>query len=1191
MKHLKSIFVLVCTLCVALGIGLLAACGGSKDPTPTPTPDPSDVTYTVTVTCDNSTILGGIKVKMTPASGDPTEAALSDGKASFTLPAGTYTASLVETMEGILTGYTYAPQTLTATSPNATIALTAESSVNPGPGGETKETVNYKVTVKLPNGTSAAHLAVQLCGGPVYTCHVAETDQYGVVSYDLEPGEYEVHIESVQPNFPKGYVFDNSKYTMGSEGGELIVELEVAQEYTVTVVYAGNLLTGAEERPAAGLTVALFEETNDQDNGKQYATEAFCSAKTNDEGVATLYAFGGDHVYVARITDCPIEYGYQNTITVEATAPAIKLELTELGTGLYNTITVGVGTYTVNITADRKEYFYDFDPAGKAGYYRISSSGTYTDENGNVKDVDAKVERYTGTFAFVNATPEEECDDISDTNVHFSMDFCVTPEEITADGMGNKWIFKVSALATIFGSETRPFQITFEYLREYVAPTQKTETPNAQEAFADDDWTADYDQPADTAWEWLQPGVSLVKDANSVYHFGSAAGPIVFAAVTGSKYIPQGMDANFAAAMAQGNTAFQYSTGIADDNNVITTYLLTALFTDYANAANDDGLHPLTEELKLVLQAYSTHNGIYAADDLNWDRDSDQLFLFACGYFKSNYATPLSGQGTADEPYLLNGENAYGTYKFTMPASGKLYFATRLGGTVTFSCDATLTIGGTTYTKDQTASFEANTSHTNFDFALAAGSELIFVFAPELGSEGNPIKWQMGENTVNVPESKVFDGVWYSYTPESDGLYEFSTDHQSAAIESPEGYFDRFEGEGSAVFELLAGRTYYFLCSIADGKPVSAYTVQVKKALTQTTASGTGSSDSPFGIIEEGWYRVQTNEQDGVYGQYFAYNARTEGNWQIKCYSPNAQLLFFAPNDKEGVSYSLGSDQVFFTINIKTTLETTGVYTILMGAPDFAVYTYYFYFGEVKEAEPAPGPGTGGGSSENPWTSGNGTIDSPYILSKLDGNYSVFIPAGTMWADHVFFQYVSTESATYTLTLTSNNEYFFWLYYYNDAYVNQNLVNWDEGNNGQKTITFTVPANTEIYMEIGDWTDAGNCTLTFTITKDGSGQGGTGGDVQQGDLVVGTNTVDLPTGFISKTFVAPEAGMYTFSITSANAVVMLEQGDWMSETILDGSDNNMKTYSMQLTKGQSITLSFATNDWQGDTYTLTIAKA
>ncbi len=1187
MKHFKRILVLVCTLCVALGLGLMAACG-PDNPEPAPS---SDVTYTVTVTCDNALILSGVKVKMTPEDGAETEAALVDGKATFTLPAGTYTASLVETMEGILTGYTYAPQTLTATSPSATIALTAGSPEGPG---DQKEMVDYTLTVQLPDGTPVANLMVQLCGGPVYTCHVAETDANGVASYKLEAGNYEVHIAKEQENYPAEYIFDDTRYTMGSAGGELTVSFETAQEYTVTVVYAGNLLTGAEERPAAGLTVALFEETNDEDNGKQYAAEAFCSAKTDEQGVATLYAFGGDHVYVARITDCPIEYGYQNTITVEATAPAIKLELNELGTSLYNTITVGVGTYTVNITADRKEYYYDFDPASKAGYYRISSSGTYKDpyDNNQEKDVDAYVARYSGTFAFVNSTPEEECEDISDSNVHFSMEFCIMPKEITTDGMGNRWIFKVGANATLFGSDTRPFKITFEYVREYVAPTDKTETPNAEQTISD---LSGYTQPAETTWTWLQPGVKLEKDSAGVYHLNSATGPVVYAAVAGSKYIPQGMDANFAAAIAQGNTAFQYSTGIADEHNVITTYLLTTFFTDYASAANADGLHPLTEELKLALQAYCVHNGIYAADGLGWDKENDQLFLFACGYFKSDYATPLFGQGTEDEPYVLNGEDAYGTYKFTMPEGGKLYFATRLGGIITFACDATLTIGEDTYNKDQTASFEANSSHTNFNFALAAGSELQFTFAPELGGEQNPIVWQMGSNTANIPESKISDGVWYRFTPTASGLYTITTSDPRAAIESPEGYFDRLEGEGSVTLELLENHTYLFLCSVAEGQSAGSYNVVFTKAAAESTASGTGASDSPFGIITDGWYHVVTNDQGGEYGQYFAFNARTEGHWQIKCYNPDAVVLYFAPGDQEGVSASLGDDEPFFTVNIQATMLTTGVYTFFMGTTDFVVREYYFYFGEApQESEPGPG-GEGGGSGESGNWEGSGTDFDPYILEKLEGDYSVYVPVGEMWAEHVCFTFTSTESATYTLTLTSDNEFFFWVYYYNDAFINQNLVNWDEGNDGQTTTTFTVPANTEIYMEIGDWTDAGNCTLTFTITKDGSSQssqgGQGGGSAQQGDLVVGANVIDLPSGYDTKTFVAPEDGTYTFSVTSKNAAVMLEQGENVSETILDGSNNNMKTYSMKLTKGQSITLSFATNDWGADTFTLTIAKA
>lgn len=1065
MKHLKKLLFLGAVLCLVLGI---AACTDNGDPTPGDKP----VTYTVTVTCEDELTLETIQVKMMSGTTEVAKKAVEKNgdvySAVFSLAPTNYTAEL----EGMLDNFTYTPAALTPISTSATIALVKKGAEEePDPA----EKIDYSVTVKLPNGDPVGNLNVQLCGGPLDTCTQGTTDASGVARFKLAAGNYEVHIESDQ--WPENYLFDDKEFTIGSAGGNVDVTFHEAQTYTVTVVYAGNLLTGTPEKPAVGFTVGLFKETNDEDNGLQIATEPTCTGTTDANGVAELVAFGGDAVYVVRIIDCPIEYGYQDTLSVEVSAPEVKLELTELGTSLYKTITVGVGTYAVNITADRKEYYYDFDPAGKAGYYRISSSGTYKDTDGTEKDVDAKVERYSGTFAYVNPTPKDTCDDISDSNVHFSMEFLITPKEIVDTAtLGNKWIFKVSALTTIFGNETRPFKITFEYVREYVAPTEKTETPNATQTLSD---LSGYTQPAETTWTWLQPGITLAKDTNGIYHLNSATGPVVYAAVAGTKYIPQGMDANFAAAIAQGNTAFQYSTGVADEHNVITTYLLTTFFTDYASAANDDGLHPLTEELKLALQAYCVHNGIYAADGVGWNKDNDQLFLFACGYFKSDYATPLSGEGAEDSPYILNGETAYGTYKFTMPASGKLYFATRLGGTITFTCDATLKIGEDTYTKDDAATFEPDSSHTKFCFELTAGSELKFVFAPELGSESNPIALTLGENSINVPESKTFDGVWYRFTPETSGLYKISTTSQSAAIENPDGYFGRIEGAGEAVLEFIANKAYFIVCSIAPDETVEAYTLTIARESSATPAGGNGSEATPYTITDEGWYRVSTKSQDGVYGEYFEFNARTEGHWQITVYSPDAVVLYYAPNDTEGISASLGDDEPFFTIDIETTLLTTGVYKFFMGTYDFAVHNYFFHFGEApQESEPGPG-GEGGGSGESGNWEGSGTEYDPYVLTNIVSTFTVHIGTVNDYEDpYIYFSFTATETATYNFTASENAQISI---SFLNGDVPSTLKDIDEDNG--LTGSFTMTQGVAYTITVMDWYAVGDCDVTLTITK------------------------------------------------------------------------------------------------------------
>lgn len=208
MKFLKKMTGILVLLVCALG--LLTACTENK-----PT-DTGNVTYTIEVVCEDTNILGGLEVQLVNTSGAPAASApIVNGKATFLLPAATYTVNIVTApgFEGFLDGYVFNIEMVTATTKSATVTITPE--------GEPSDKVSYTVTVLLPDGTPVNDIYAQLCGGPLNVCIRRKTNENGVAQFELDAGNYEVHID--ETDWPNGYTFDDTKYTMDAKGGEITV--------------------------------------------------------------------------------------------------------------------------------------------------------------------------------------------------------------------------------------------------------------------------------------------------------------------------------------------------------------------------------------------------------------------------------------------------------------------------------------------------------------------------------------------------------------------------------------------------------------------------------------------------------------------------------------------------------------------------------------------------------------------------------------------------------------------------------------------------------------------------------------------------------------------------------------------------------------------------------------------------------
>lgn len=1029
------------------------------------------------------------------------------------------------------------------------------------------ETVTYNVTVKCED-EAIEGLVVTLTGEDGIP-HMATTNGEGIAAFELEAGTYQVSIESTQTTYPFGYILEQESYEVTETAPTVEIKFipdPSMMRFSIQLVYASG-------EPVVGLTVALHRQNFDEDGYKHVEDIATASAKTDDTGTAVIRAPQG--VYEIRLPDCPANYGYQEGLIVETTAPNLPdkdlnlpaIILNELGTGLKNRIPIKEGTYTVTVTAERKSFFYEFHPS-KEGYYRITSAGTYT-EDGETKQVDTWLKQYAGGAAFMNETPIGEMDNVSGDNVHFDYRFLIFDEDPNpSDGdkqsylENNIFAFEIGAYATLFGTDTRTFTFTITYDGDYTPPTKKTVEPEAQEV-SDVPYTA----PAETVFTWLhytQYDQIVYNATDKFYHFGSESGPVVLAAIGTSKIL-QGLDASLSFAMAQAgiDKAVTWSTGIPDENNVVTSYDCRKFINAYIAAADKaDGYHPLTEELKKFLAHYTVMHG---AASMAWDIDNGDpgAYLFACGYYKSNYETPVSGAGSEDDAYIMG---SFGTYRVELKANTPVWFATRVSGVITFEATGvTLSYNGGTYT--DSADIVGDPTATRFSFTATADVEkFLFTFSPARGSEENPIELQENENTIAFTQALLDEGVWYSFTAKTTMLYKIKSLDAGAVITSPAGYFETIENGEEAIFEAEGGVKYLFTIGYT-GSEQKNFTVTIEKT-APLNATGAGSAENPKSIVEMGWYMATTKNQNGEWGEWFEFNAKAEGKWRLSVFNRQANIIFMRPGEGEeqGTSYSLSDDETKAVINIETTTTTTGVFKFFMGANMGGDYgenreiVYYFYFEEVVDT-PVPTPPAGG----NTLVVGENTITISDANAEMGVDYTFTAP----------------EDGTYTFTITGEGH----LIYLSGDIIYDKLASdspLELSLTANQTITITCASDS---VSDDGWNVVG-CTYKITVEK----KGGEATPVPSGTLSVGTNTIKSYDG--DYTFIAKEAGDYVFSCTDANAWICRILADGNSETILVPKDN-MTSKKITLGAGETVTLSVANEDFSSDsqTFTLTITKA
>ncbi len=623
MKKLSRFLALfMCLFCLSIA---LAACGGGD------TDSDGKIDYTVTVTCTEGAnpalTLMTVKVKLLNADGSDasSEVALTDGKATFRMDPGTYKVSL----SGALTGYTYGETFLTATTPAATVEIKLDTG-----SSDTDTKVDYKIRVLKPDQTPMVNIGLQIClaSDVSGSCYLDMTDDNGYAEFNLDAGTYVVHIPN-KSDIPSGYTFDDNLYQVTPTDNEITVYLDTQTEYTVNVAYAkvkkdehGNTVKDnlgnaeIERTPAADINVTLNRRVSPTNVVPGYA-----SGKTDSTGAAKITTASSEYnVKVAA----PNGYIYTENLIIETATPEIQIDLYKLGSDINARLKIKANVdTTVNITDDTHEYWYEFDCEGVPGEYKIESSGT----------LDTYAYRYVGNSASIldkdlNGTTDEHSSYTADkdgTDKNFVMHFPVHPSAYSED---NIYAFRIGAenLPEPVGNLSFTFKITFvEEIPYNTIPVTEPELG----------MLASIPQiPANSTFVLLEPADEIVySPTDSMFHFGTESGPVIYTAVAGNKYFPRSMDKNFVDAYEEaGGTGFTLSDGETY------RYNYGNFLTAYSEAANSDGLYPLTNAMKTFLQGYAVNNHLVELID-GWEYYTDpatkelnpKMYYFACGYYKA----------------------------------------------------------------------------------------------------------------------------------------------------------------------------------------------------------------------------------------------------------------------------------------------------------------------------------------------------------------------------------------------------------------------------------------------------------------------------------------------------------------------------------------------------------------------------
>ncbi len=577
--------------------------------------------YAITVTDADRKPLKGVSIKLTTVSVAQTDPPMDEttianylkkeydwttdekGVAKESLPKGTYKAviDLADTYEGEVTELT-----LTDKFPMQSIVLKV-----------LEPPVEYTVKVVDEAGKPMAHVVV------IRDTETRITDETGTVTFTLREGEYAVNVMA-----PEGFQPDGNAYPFDENRSLTVVlkkeaakptdptdpsepdsgETEPSQPPQVMLDYTVTVTDGS--KPMAGIYV-LFQK-----DGAMVAMK-----QTDAQGKATASLKQGE--YTASLSFSGTEYYYDPAALVftgEVTSAAVRL-VPKLDKSDFRELYVGNGyhislgeTYVDGMQTNVTTYFV-FNPT-QSGVYRFTSSNP------------AAVLSYQGAgeFYIANQTAATDFKDNSFTR------------EIREDQTENTLV-----ILGITGAENtvltvvreRDIQLSDEEKAEWIV-YEGTMTPPSKPVY----------KPTETGRLTMvdltvpTSDYPLVLGDDGFYHIGDKNGPLMYVRLgpNGYRYV------SFYQMMGneQAGGTFMHRVFYDENGNFLKKEEYTECFKAYTLAvdAAGEGLYPLTEDLKYIIQNGGEAKEWWKADSPNYlftgisNLNPEIAWLFNCCYFK-----------------------------------------------------------------------------------------------------------------------------------------------------------------------------------------------------------------------------------------------------------------------------------------------------------------------------------------------------------------------------------------------------------------------------------------------------------------------------------------------------------------------------------------------------------------------------
>ena len=356
----------------------------------------------------------------------------------------------------------------------------------------------------------------------------------------------------------------------------------------------------------------------------------------------------------------------------------------------------------------------------------------------------------------------------------------------------------------------------------------------------------------------------------------------------------------------------------------------------------------------------------------------------------------------------------------------------------------------------------------------APDKTVTFTLQKKAGTSSNPLELQLGANEIPLTNDALElaggIGVCYSFTPDETGNYTFTTTGNAIVMDDATSAII-LQGETSTVLTLTAGETYIYYCT-ASGV-ASTYTLTIAKG---------GEITPPGGDTNYPW-----TEGEGTVANPFT-TTTLAGTYNLHIEASSPIFLAYTPTANETYTFSTTSNDLWIEIYDDVEKLQAGDDSLLQLSDTIksgeitltAATKYYILIGTWNDDENDinfTATKNGGSQPTNPWTSGEGTLASPYVLTTLENTYTLQINLNAL----VYLTYTPAENETYTLTTTDSD---LWLTIF--EYDGEDRTNQKTFGNGAESLTLTLNANTKYYFEVDLYNeDYGNST-TFTATKSGS---------------------------------------------------------------------------------------------------------